>query len=624
IMNNREPLNSSLIDPVVSPLNINNNHDISAELSNINNQIIFIDSKVDDYQILIDNIINSTKIVILDSQQDGIFQITETLGQYDSLDAVHIVSHGDSGELFLGNTTLNQDTLSKYKNELNNWDSSIHEEGDILLYGCNVAADLTGAEFIEQLSEYTQADIQASDDLTGSSELGGDWYLEHKTGKIEAEAIFNGETVEVYSHSLDSFANDSFFGDDTFDRTFTIDGINSDFGGRPIFRLELNSSFDSPDIDIVQPPLLDFNPDFINTGLRLEYIPPGLEVVNSPDSSEGSSVNFIKSEDQPFLLNFGQPFNPFRGVIVENHDYSESFSNNHLLHPFDASSLNFNPYNFEFSSISTSTITTVRADESVVTTEQIKFNFDSGTFDFSSLTSDNSLKIALRPGNFDLLGIENYDNTVRINENFSFEATAVEFRPNSITFDYKPESAQFNLDSFAANANLFEDKFSASDFEQGISIDRLNASDFRALDYAFEGDEIFDLAHYKAQADLVNGINPYTDYVENGWRANLDPHPLFDTSYYLSNNTDVENAGVEPLKHYTTIGFADPNPNRDPHPLFDTSYYNENNTDVVNANKSPLSHYVESGFTENFNRRDPNRLFDSSYYNASNPDVVAE
>ncbi len=74
-------------------------------------QVLFIDSAVEDYQSLIDNLSQPTDVVVLDSQRDGIFQITNYLSQYDDLNAVHIVSHGSAGQLFLGNTKLNQDTL---------------------------------------------------------------------------------------------------------------------------------------------------------------------------------------------------------------------------------------------------------------------------------------------------------------------------------------------------------------------------------------------------------------------------------------------------------------------------------------------------------------------------------
>ena len=42
--------------------------------------------------------------------------------------------------------------------------------------------------------------------------------------------------------------------------------------------------------------------------------------------------------------------------------------------------------------------------------------------------------------------------------------------------------------------------------------------------------------------------------VEVGWREGRDPNPDFSTSYYLSANVDVRDAGINPLYHYLTVG----------------------------------------------------------------------
>ena len=97
-------------------------------------RLLFIDSAVEDYQSLINNLVEPTEVIVLDPQKDGISQISQTLDRYDSLDEIHIVSHGNNGELFLGNTTLDRDSLTDYQEELNSWGDSLEENGDIFLY----------------------------------------------------------------------------------------------------------------------------------------------------------------------------------------------------------------------------------------------------------------------------------------------------------------------------------------------------------------------------------------------------------------------------------------------------------------------------------------------------------
>lgn len=86
-------------------------------------------------------------------------------------DAVHILSHG-AGNIRLGTTSLNDTALIRYQNELSKVGSSLTVDGDILVYGCNIAYSESGQEFIGKLAQATGADIAASDDLTGAGQAG--------------------------------------------------------------------------------------------------------------------------------------------------------------------------------------------------------------------------------------------------------------------------------------------------------------------------------------------------------------------------------------------------------------------------------------------------------------------
>ncbi|PAX51883.1 DUF4347 domain-containing protein [Brunnivagina elsteri] len=165
--------------------------------------IIFVDTRVPDYQSLIANIQPGTEVVILDPTKDGITQITESLlgKQYDSL---HIVSHGSAGSLQLGSNYLNSGNFSQYESQLKLWKTSLTEEADILLYGCDVAAGEVGVTFVQQLSQMTGADVAASNDLTGNAALGGDWDLEVKTGSIESSLAFSNQQLQTYNSTLNT------------------------------------------------------------------------------------------------------------------------------------------------------------------------------------------------------------------------------------------------------------------------------------------------------------------------------------------------------------------------------------------------------------------------------------
>lgn len=160
-------------------------------------EVAFVDSSVEDFQTLVDGIKDGVEIFVFDGSKGGVDQIASILKKETNIDAIHILSHGSTGEITLGTDKLNSDTLDDYNEQLQIIKDSLSENGDILLYGCNVAKDGSGQEFIEALANLTQADISASDDITGDSALGGDWNLEVSNGNIETNVInvntFSGE-----------------------------------------------------------------------------------------------------------------------------------------------------------------------------------------------------------------------------------------------------------------------------------------------------------------------------------------------------------------------------------------------------------------------------------------------
>lgn len=146
--------------------------------------LVIIDSNIENYHDLISGI-EDADILFLDADRDGIEQITERLSNYNKLDNIQILSHGSNSSLQLGNTFLNQSSLDRYRDDLSQWGEALSSDGDILFFGCNLAADEQGLTFIEQVSQITQADVAASDNLTGHSSLGGDWELEVSVGNID-------------------------------------------------------------------------------------------------------------------------------------------------------------------------------------------------------------------------------------------------------------------------------------------------------------------------------------------------------------------------------------------------------------------------------------------------------
>ena len=174
--------------PAVAPENQRDaqRENIRFELHTERTAIVFIDGALEDTQTLVDAVPANAEVHILSGDSDGFDQISEILEHHDRVDEIHIFGHGAAGEARLGTASLSLETLTTHSDTLAVLKNTLTEDGDILLYGCDIAAGEEGEAFIEELAELTAADIAASDDITGA---GGDWELEFNSGPIEANTI---------------------------------------------------------------------------------------------------------------------------------------------------------------------------------------------------------------------------------------------------------------------------------------------------------------------------------------------------------------------------------------------------------------------------------------------------
>lgn len=143
-------------------------------------EIVFIDSRVENYQSLAANVEPEAEVVILDPTGNGVEQITQVLVSYTGIEEIHIVSIGTEESLQLGSTQLDADNLEAYTSQLQQWATALTDNAVILLYDCQVVSGQAGEAFVQQLSQLTGADVATANDLTDNTQLGGDWYLERQ------------------------------------------------------------------------------------------------------------------------------------------------------------------------------------------------------------------------------------------------------------------------------------------------------------------------------------------------------------------------------------------------------------------------------------------------------------
>ncbi|MBD2679207.1 MULTISPECIES: DUF4347 domain-containing protein [Nostoc] len=217
--------------------------------------IAFVDLSIPEVEKILQGL-TTDLIIPLQPEQDSITQITETLSNYDDLLGVHVISHGSSGQLELGNSVVNLETLHSRSQDLETWADALAADADILLYGCNVAAGTVGSTFVSELGQLTGADVAASTDLTGNISQGGNWVLEYATGTIESPLAIQPSLLNTYNGLLAGFDYTNF----ASTSGLKFNGSSAQFGNA--LRLTPASASQSGSVFYTTPIALDTNTSF--------------------------------------------------------------------------------------------------------------------------------------------------------------------------------------------------------------------------------------------------------------------------------------------------------------------------------------------------------------------------
>ncbi|MGB7325148.1 MAG: DUF4347 domain-containing protein, partial [Rubripirellula sp.] len=272
-------------------------------------ELLIVDTSVDNYQELVDDLMqnqdraSSMEIVFLDSDQDGVQQITELLKLRQGLDAIHLVSHGEDASVRIGSSWLTNDNLASHAGDVAMWGASLSEGGDLLIYGCDVAQSDDGQLFVDSLAALMSADVTASSNDTGNANLGGDWTLEYETGTINVTIPFSAQLQTSYAGVLAAGPEVSISADQDVkignDFTFTVvfDNTGADTGFGPFIDLifPVNGADGAAGTDTADG--IDFN--------NATYLGQSLNVVELTFPDDGGGTGVV---DHPYAVdNSGQP-----------------------------------------------------------------------------------------------------------------------------------------------------------------------------------------------------------------------------------------------------------------------------------------------------------------------------
>jgi VCBS repeat-containing protein len=155
----------------------------------IGETLVFVDPRVSNFQDIARALPQGATVIALTTTTGGLEQISSYLEGRANVAGIQIFSHGTAAHLQIGADVLDNANLASHSAALQQIGRALSGNGDILLYGCDVAAENDGRQFVEALAQFTGGDVAASVDATGAAAFGGNWILELSTGSIETTAV---------------------------------------------------------------------------------------------------------------------------------------------------------------------------------------------------------------------------------------------------------------------------------------------------------------------------------------------------------------------------------------------------------------------------------------------------
>lgn len=173
-------------------------------------ELMMIDSRLKNIDNLVERRRKGLIPIIVQQHENGLDAISQAMLNYPDAVTIHIVSHGEPGEILLGNTAIDEGQLNTKTGSINQWrNDKVLARPDLIVYGCNVAKGQAGQDFINKLSLVTGFDVAASTDLTGETGLGGDWELESNTGWIDASLAWQETDIKQIQGVLANYTVNS-------------------------------------------------------------------------------------------------------------------------------------------------------------------------------------------------------------------------------------------------------------------------------------------------------------------------------------------------------------------------------------------------------------------------------
>ena len=163
-------------------------------------ELVLVDNSLPEWEKFTRDLPAGVRAVALDVQFEPIERLAEVLASFHDLRTIHLLSHGSPGTVHLGSNSFDINALHRRHRLVEAFNRALHPDGQLILYGCQIAQGHSGARFVEALASKTGIRVGASTTFTGPSSSGADWVLEYETAPL-APFGYRPETTS-YAHIL--------------------------------------------------------------------------------------------------------------------------------------------------------------------------------------------------------------------------------------------------------------------------------------------------------------------------------------------------------------------------------------------------------------------------------------
>ncbi len=164
-------------------------------------EILIADAQLEDLNVLLAGLMPNTKVWLVQRNENAMPFIFKALAE-PNLSKLHLLAHGVSGGILLGNKTL---TATDFRRQ---FDGAAQRDLDIAFWSCETGAGEEGLAFVQAVADATGAKVSATSGLIGAADKNGSWKLD-----VSVQPPFSAEARGEFSHVLvvDSSSYDSIF-----------------------------------------------------------------------------------------------------------------------------------------------------------------------------------------------------------------------------------------------------------------------------------------------------------------------------------------------------------------------------------------------------------------------------